>query len=42
MVERRVRSRDAVYALSLQPNLDVPFAEFQRPATRPWPRNSTG
>src|SRR6266487_2743421 len=32
MVERRVRSRDAVHALPLQPNLDVPLAEFQRPA----------
>src|SRR6266536_4181370 len=32
MVERRVRSRDAAHALPLQPNLDVPLAEFQRPA----------
>ena len=32
MVERRVRSRDAVHPLPLQLNLDVPLAEFQRPA----------
>src|SRR5215469_9623324 len=32
MVERGVRSRDAVHALPLQPNLDVPLAELQRPA----------
>src|SRR2546427_6127517 len=32
MVEDRVRSRDAAHTLPLQPSLDVPFAEFQRPA----------
>src|SRR5215472_6255161 len=32
MVEGRVKSRDAVHPLPLQPNLDIPLPELQRPS----------